>query len=110
MTTDDNSRRHCPLVTTMMEHGAEEDKAAIDMDGNKRGDFSTGLLSIHPDNAVTMMDTPPPLLTRCPGTAGVKNAAASATTVDKFGIVAHARVGRGAVTSTMDIAAWRHKP
>ena len=69
-----------------------------------------------------MMDAPPPLLARCPpphrglllqwddGTVGTKNAAASATTMDKYGIIACTMVvSRGAVTNAMDIVAWRQR-
>ncbi len=64
------------------------------------------------------MDVPLPLLACCPlplwglplqrdnRTAGVKIAAASATTVAKVGIVACATASSGAKTNTMDIVAW----
>ena len=48
------------------EDGAEEDDVAIDIDDHKSEDFATGSLLIHWDEAATMMDVPPPLLTRCP--------------------------------------------
>ncbi len=78
-----------------------------------------GSMSIHRDNAATMMDAPPPLLARRPlplrglplqrddRTAGAKNAAASATTAVKVGNVARTTASSGAVTNAMDVVAWR---
>ncbi len=66
-----------------------------------------------------MMDAPPPLLAHRPlpllgsplrwddRTAGAKNAAASATTAAKVGIVARATFSSGAVMNAMDVVAWR---
>ena len=78
-----------------------------------------GPTSIRRDDAATMMDAPPPLIARRPlslwgtplqrddRTAGAKNAAASATTAAKVGIVARATASSGAVTNAMDVVAWR---
>ena len=80
------------------------------------------MLSLCRDSAAMMMDDSPPLLARRPppcrglslqqddGTVGAKNAVAYAATMEKFGIVAHAIVSRGAVTNTMEIVAWRQRP
>ncbi len=78
-----------------------------------------GSTSIHQDDAATMMYVPPPLLAHCPlplwgsplqrhdRTAGAKNAAASATTAAKVGIIARTTASSGTVTNAMDIIAWR---
>jgi hypothetical protein len=80
-------------------NGAEEEEAAIDIVKDKGEDFATGPTSSHQDNAATLMDSPPPLLMHSPlplrglphqqdnRTAGTKNAATSATTAAKVGIV-----------------------
>ncbi len=98
---------------------AEEEEATVDIVKDKGEDFATGPTLIRWDDAATMMDTPPPLLARRPlpllgsplrrddRTAGVKNAAASATTAAKVGIVACATFSSGAVTNAMDVVAWR---
>ena len=98
---------------------AEEEEAAIDIVEDKGEDFATGPTLICRDDAATMMDVPPSLLVRHPlpllgsplrrddRTAGVKNAAASATTAAKVGIVACATSSSGAVTNAMDVVAWR---
>ena len=49
-------------------HPSEEDGATVDMDNNKREDFTMGLLLIRCDNTATMMDALPPLLAHCPPT------------------------------------------
>jgi len=41
--------------------GAEEDEVTVNIDGSKREDFATGLLSIHRDYAAMMMYVPLPL-------------------------------------------------
>ena len=97
--------------------GAEEDKAAINFDDNKREDLAMRLLPIGCDNATTMMDARPPLLACRPspcqelplqrdgGTLGAQNAAATATTTDKFGITACAMASRGAITNAINVVA-----
>ena len=93
--------------------GAEKDETAVNMDDNKRENFAMGLLSVRWDNTAMMMDALAPLLTCCAPpcralppqqddrTAGAKIAAASASTVDKFGILADAMVSRGALTNAL---------
>ena len=89
--------------------GAEEDEATVNIINNRREDLATGLLLIGRDNAATILDAPLQLLAHHPlpcqgsllqrddGTAGTQNVAASATTPDKFGIIAHAMASRGAL-------------
>jgi hypothetical protein len=100
-------------------NGGEEEEAAVDIVEDKGEDFATGPTSICWDDTATMMDAPPPLLTRCPlpllglplrqddRTAGAKNVVASATTAAKVGIVARATSSSGAVTYAMDVVALR---
>jgi hypothetical protein len=99
------------------EDQAEEEEATVNIVKGKGEDFAMGLTLIHGDNAATMMDIPPPLLACIPlplrgsplqrdnRTAGAKNAAASATTAAKVGIVAHAMSSSGAVMNTINIVA-----
>ncbi len=113
---DDRSN---PSFPNNNDNEAEEEEAAVDIVIDEGEDFAMGRMSIHWDDAAMMMDTPPPLLTRCPlplrglplqqddRTAGTKNAAASATTAAKVGIAARATASSGTMTNTMDIIAWQ---
>jgi len=79
--------------------GADEDEATIDIDidDDKREDFTTRSLSVCQDDVTVMMGKSPPLLAHRPppcrglplqrddGTAGVKNAAAFTTTAGAVG-------------------------
>ncbi len=98
---------------------AEEEEAAVNIVKDKGEDFAMGPTLIRQDDAAMMMDAPPSLLAHRPlpllgsllrrdnRTAGAKNAAASATTAAKVGIVARATSSSGAVMNAMDIVAWR---
>ncbi len=98
---------------------AEEEEATVDIVEVKGEEFAMGPTSIRWDDAAMMMDAPPPLLVRRPlpllglplrwddRMAGAKNAAASAPTAAKVGIVAHATSSSGAVTNAMEVVAWR---
>jgi hypothetical protein len=116
---DDHNNGSDALSPNNDDDGVEEEEAAVNVVKDKGEDFATGLTLIRQDNAATMMDAPPPLLARCPlplwgsplqrddRTAGVKNAAASANTAAKVGIIARATASSGAATNAMDIVAWR---
>ncbi len=116
---DDHNDGSNALSPNNEDDRAEEEEAAVDIVKDKGEDFATGPTSIRWDDAVTMMDAPLPLLARRPlpllglllrrddRMAGAKNAAASALTATKVGIVARAMSSSGAVTNAMDVVAWR---
>jgi hypothetical protein len=96
----------------------EEKEATVNIVKEKGEDFATRSTLIRQDDAATMMDASPPLLGLRPlplrgsplqrdnRTAGAKNAAASATTAAKVGIVACTTASSGAITNAMDVIAW----
>ncbi len=116
---DDHDDRSDASSPNNNNNRAEEEEAAVNIVKDKGEDFATGPTSIRWDDTAMMMDTPLPLLACHPlpllglplrrdeRTAGVKNAAASATTAAKVGIVAHATSSSGAVTNAMDVVALR---
>jgi hypothetical protein len=115
---DDHNDGSNALSPNNDNNGADKEEAAVNIVEDKGEDFAMGLMSIHQDDATTMIDALLPLLAHCPlplrglplqqdnRMAGAKNAVASATTAAKVGIVAHATSSNGAVTNAMDVIAW----
>ena len=114
---DDHNDGSNALSPNNDNNGADKEEAAVNIVEDEGEDSMTGSTSICRDDAATMMDAPP-LSSSSPGIAApagqqngrCKDAAVSATTAAKVGIVARATSSSGAVMNTMDIIAWRQSP